>query len=166
MGLLNLALEVVLRKKPIAAMSVPAVTRRSLYPAPFAKHMQGRTKRKLGDLFALSNFGVNLTQLAPGAASALFHQHTTQDEFIYILEGSPTLLLGEETFLLTPGECMGFKAGTHAAHQLVNRSNEVVVYLEIGDRSANDEANYPNDDLKATLTDGNWVFTHKDGTPY
>ncbi len=163
----NIAPEIVLREKPIAAISVPAATGRTLYPAPFAKQVRGRTKRKLGDVFALSNFGVNLTQLAPGAASALFHQHTTQDEFIYILEGSPTLLLGEEAFLLAPGECMGFKAGTHAAHQLINQSNETVTYLEIGDRSANDKAHYPNDDLTAILNnEGNWVFTHKDGTPY
>ena len=59
------------------------------YPAPFAKCMQGREKRALVDLFGLSNFGVNLTQLAPAAASSLRHAHSQQDEFIYILSGEP-----------------------------------------------------------------------------
>ena len=33
--------------------------------------MAGREKRPLGDLFGLTNFGVKLTRLAPGALSAL-----------------------------------------------------------------------------------------------
>jgi uncharacterized cupin superfamily protein len=48
----------------------------------------------------------------------------------------------------------------------VNRSDADVVYLEIGDRTPGDSAAYPDDDLAAELTDGQWRFTHKDGTPY
>ena len=129
--------------------------------------MEGRTKRKLGEHFGLTNFGVNLTQLAPGSISALFHHHLKQDEFVYILQGSPTLLFGEEEFTLQPGDCIGFKAGTGMAHQLVNRSAEPVVYIEVGDKTAGDEVDYPNDDLKATqLSGGSWALTHKDGRPY
>jgi uncharacterized cupin superfamily protein len=67
---------------------------------------------------------------------------------------------------LAPGMCAGFKAGTGNAHQLLNRSNEEVQYLEMGDRSLGDAAFYPDDDLQALLVDGNWRFTHKDGEPY
>ncbi|WP_225902720.1 cupin domain-containing protein [Pseudanabaena sp. PCC 6802] len=140
---------------------------KTIYPEPYASSVKGRLKRKLGDVFGLTNFGVNLTHLSPGAMSALAHSHSKQDEFIFVLEGTPTLILGEEEFVLNPGDCYGFKAGTGVAHHLVNRSNEEVTYLEIGDRAEGDEVEYPNDDLKATqLTNGVWKMTHKDGRPY
>lgn len=156
-------------KAPVSvpALEVPPRTRPSLYPEPFASRMVGREKRPLGDFFGLSNFGINLTRLGPGAMSALRHAHATQDEFVYILEGQPTLITDEGETRLAPGMCSGFKAGTGNGHQLVNRSDSDVLYLEIGDRSAGDSASYPDDDLLAVLgSDGKWQFLHKDGTPY
>lgn len=139
----------------------------SSYPPAFARRMQGRLKRPLGDPFGLTHFGVNLTRLEPGAQSALMHAHDRQDEFIYVLEGTPTLRYGSEEMLLSPHMCAGFPAGTGLGHQLINRSQQPVSYLEIGDRTPGDRASYPEDDLYATLDDnGRWLFTHRDGTPY
>jgi len=154
--------------RPIAikASDAPARTKPSNYPEPFASRMAGRQKRPLGDLFGLTNFGVNLTRLAPNAVSALRHAHTLQDEFIYILQGHPTLYTDEGCTQLSPGMCAGFKAGTGNGHHLSNETSEDVLYLEIGDRTPGDEGSYPDDDLKALLEDGLWKFVHKDGTPY
>ena len=154
--------------RPIAikASDAPARTKPSNYPEPFASRMAGRQKRPLGDLFGLTNFGVNLTRLAPNAVSALRHAHTKQDEFIYILQGHPTLHTDEGRTQLSPGMCAGFKAGTDNGHHLINETLEDVLYLEIGDRTPGDEGSYPDDDLKALLEDGLWKFVHKDGTPY
>lgn len=150
----------------IVAATSPARTKPSNYPEPFASQMANREKRPLGDLFGVKNFGVNLTTLAPGGVSALLHRHSKQDEFVYVLEGEPTLVTDAGEMLLKPGMCAGFPA-QGVAHQLVNRTNAVVVYLEIGDRTPGDEGSYPADDLKATLdASGKWVFTHKDGTSY
>ena len=156
------------QQPPIAllAADVPARTKPSVYPEPFASRMAGREKRVLGDLFGLANFGVNLTRLAPDASSALRHAHAKQDEFIYVLEGRPTLHTDEGRRTLAPGMCAGFKAGTGNGHRLINETSEVVVYLEVGDRSTGDTVVYPDDDLKATLVDGQWRFCHKDDTPY
>ncbi|MGY4516259.1 cupin domain-containing protein [Lysobacter sp. HA18] len=150
----------------IAAAAAPERVVPSVYPEPFASRMAGRVKRPLGSLFGLSNFGVNLTRLAPGAVSALRHAHALQDEFVYVLEGTPTLVTNRGSTLMSPGMCAGFKAGTGDAHHLVNESENDVVYLEVGDRTPGDSASYPDDDLVATGTAGNWRFTHKDGTPY
>ena len=141
-------------------------TKQSNYPEPFASRMEGREKRPLGDLFGLSNFGVNLTRLLPGACSALRHAHAKQDEFIYILHGHPILRTDAGETQLSPGMCAGFKAGTGDGHHLVNRTSEEVSYLEVGDRSAGDSAVYPDDDLLATLVEGKWQFAHKNGSPY
>ena len=154
--------------RPIAlvAAAAPPRAKPSNYPEPFASRVAGRVKRPLGDLFGLTNYGVNLTRLAPGALSALRHAHTKQDEFVYILEGAPTLVTDAGRKRLEPGMCAGFKAGTGDAHHLVNETAEDVVYLEIGDRTPGDGATYPDDDIAAAVVDGRWRFTRKDGTPY
>lgn len=154
--------------RPVAIVAADAAPRTKLsnYPEPFASRMAGRVKRQLGDVFELTNFGVNLTRLAPGSVSALRHAHSRQDEFIYILEGRPTLHTDEGRTQLAPGMCAGFKGGSGNAHHLVNETGEDVVYLEIGDRLPGDEGSYPDDDLIAEMIDGTWSFRHKDGRPY
>jgi uncharacterized cupin superfamily protein len=150
----------------LAAAAAPPRTKPSNYPEPFFSRMGKREKHPLGDLFGLKNFGVNLTRLKPGGESALLHRHSKQDEFVYIIEGNPTLVTDRGDVALAPGMCAGFAAGG-IAHQLVNRSNGDVVYLEIGDRTPGDDGTYPADDLKAVLgPDSRWQFTHKDGRPY
>jgi uncharacterized cupin superfamily protein len=153
-------------KVAVYATDVPPRTKPSNYPEPFASRMLGREKRQLGDFFGITNFGVNLTRLAPHSISALRHAHSKQDEFIYILQGHPILHTDEGRTQLAPGMFAGFRAASGNAHQLINESSEEVVYLEIGDRTPGDEGTYPDDDLKAELIEGKWRFTHKDGTPY
>jgi uncharacterized cupin superfamily protein len=123
-------------------------------------------KHPLGSIFGLSRFGVNLTRLAPGAASSLRHAHSKQDEFVYVLEGRPTLHSDDGKVTLEPGVYAGFAAGTGNAHSLINETEANVLYLEIGDRTEGDTVSYPDDDLCARFVDGRWIFTRKDGTPY
>lgn len=150
----------------VIAAEAPARTKPSNYPAPFAARMAGRVKRPLGDLFGLRNFGVNVTMLRPGAASALHHVHSRQDEFIYVVEGEPTLLTNHGETHLRPGMVAGFPAGG-TPHHLENRTDRDCVILEIGDRTPGDTASYPDDDLQAVLgPDGAWHFARKDGTPW
>jgi uncharacterized cupin superfamily protein len=155
-------------QSPVAvhAADTPEKVFRSAYPEPFASRIKGRRKHALGDVFGLTNFGVNLARLAPGAHSSMRHAHANQDEFIYILNGRPTLHTDEGHTQLEPGMCAGFKAGTGNAHHLINNTDEEVVYLEVGDRTPGDQGSYPDDDLGAQLVEGRWIFTHKDGTPY
>ncbi len=155
-------------RAPVAviAAEVAPPQRQTSYPEPFASWMAGRVKRRLGDAFGLSNFGVNLTRLAPGGISALRHAHSKQDEFVYVLEGTPTLLTDDGETVLGPGYCAGFRAGG-SSHQILNRTNSEVVYLEVGDRTVGDQVTYPDDDLRAEQrADGSWAFKHKDGMPY
>ena len=134
----------------------------SNYPEEFKAFVAGRSKKRLGDAAGLQNFGVNLTKLAPGSCSALRHWHTRQDEFIYILSGEIILVTDEGEQILTPGTAAGFPAGVADGHHLINRSNSEAVYLEIGDRTPNDEVIYPDDDLIAKNSPNGWVFTRKD----
>jgi uncharacterized cupin superfamily protein len=155
-------------KVPVAivASNAPVRAKATSYPEPFASRVAGREKRPLGDVFGLTNFGVNLTRLAPNAVSSIRHAHARQDEFVYILEGHPTLHTDEGRTRLAPGMCAGFKAGTGNAHHLLNETSEDVVYLEVGDRTPGDAGTYPDDDLQVVRVDGKWHYAHKDGTPY
>tara|TARA_R110002074_G_scaffold105660_2_gene228225 strand:+ start:525 stop:1010 length:486 start_codon:yes stop_codon:yes gene_type:complete len=154
--------------KPIAlgAIDVPPRTKPSNYPEPFASRMAKREKRQLGDFFGLTKFGVNLTRIAPGGETALLHVHTLQEEFVFVLEGNPTLVTDSGETQLSPAMCAGFPPNG-VAHHLVNRTDSDVFILEVGDRPVGDEGSYPNDDIEATMgEDGQWQFVHKDGTPY
>ena len=151
----------------LAAAAAPPRARPSTYPAGFAARVAAREKRPLGNLFGLTNFGVNLVRLPPGAISALRHAHAKQDEFVYVLAGHPLLRTDAGDTPLAPGMCAGFRAGSGDAHQLVNPTAADVVYLEVGDRTAGDVVTYPDDDLTAVFgDDGAWRYLHRNGTPY
>src|SRR5262245_55267535 len=142
-------------EKPVAvdAGKLEALPKKTMYPQPFAALMDKREKMVLGDLFGLRSFGVNRTKLKPGSLSALGHSHTVQDEFIYILEGEPVLVTDAGETQLKPGMCAGFNGGSGNGHQLVNKTERDVIYLEIGDRLPGDAVLYPDDDLMA-VSDG------------
>ena len=152
--------------KPINVTSVDTRSG-STYPTQFRSEVEARSKRVLGDLFGLTNYGVNLVELQPGAWSAQRHWHTEEDEFVYVVAGELTLVTDDGEQLMSPGMVIGFPAGENNGHHLVNNSGATASYLEIGDRRADDECNYPDIDL-ALKADGSGghVFTNKDGDPY
>lgn len=150
----------------VRALDVSQPLIKTGYPEPFASLVAGREKRRLGDEFGLTNYGVNLCKLNPGALSSIRHSHSVEDEFVYVLQGSPTLITNSGSTVLSPGMCAGFKAGNGDAHHLRNDSSGEVWYLEVGDRSDDDQVVYPDDDLALQDQNGLLVFTHKNGEPY
>jgi len=136
------------------------------YPEPFRKVVAGRARKRLGLAAGLDQFGVNLTTLKPGAASALRHWHEREDEFVYILEGEVVLIEDGGETVLKPGDAAGFKANNRNGHHLVNKSTRDAVYLEIGTRSKHERAEYPDVDLVAISDEKGERYTHKNGEPY
>jgi uncharacterized cupin superfamily protein len=138
----------------------------SIYPAPFGDKLAGREKRALGDALQLTQFGVNLVTLAPGSWSSQRHWHAKEDEFIYVLEGEVTLVTDAGEKLLGRGMAAGFPAGRADGHHLINRSDGPVLYLEVGMRMENEEAQYSDIGMLARKEGGRFVFTRKNGEPY
>ena len=99
-----------------------------------------------------------------GGADRLRHWHIREDEFVWVVDGELTLVTdaGEQT--LGPGMAAGFPAGVADGHHLVNRTCRPALYLEVGDRSPEDEVHYPDHDLFVARRD--FVFRHKNGEPY
>lgn len=138
----------------------------TIYPDQFKSRVQGRARRVLGDVAGLTQFGVNLTTLKPGAASALRHWHEVEDEFVFVVEGELTLVEDTGETLLKPGDAAGFKGGVANGHHLVNKSSRDAVYLEIGTRAPADHAHYPDDDLDLERNADKYTLKHKSGEPY
>ncbi len=150
--------------KRIDPSKVPPVIG-TLYPPPFDEPCRSRERRRLGDAAGLTQFGVNLLRLPPGAASSQRHWQTLSDEFVYVISGEVVLLTDAGEEVLCPGDCAGFKAGEPDGHHLQNRSDREAVVLEVGSRRpAEDGADYPDIDLK--IAPGTTRYLHKDGTPY
>ena len=139
--------------------------RTTIYPAPFNQGFDKRGKRALTEALGLTQFGINLTTLEPGGQSAHRHWHAAEDEAIYVVEGTLTLVTDDGEHILTPGMMAGFPAGLANGHHLINRGSEPGTYLEMGTRARDDDVIYSDIDLQLTKRDGQSRFTRKTGEP-
>jgi uncharacterized cupin superfamily protein len=142
------------------------VDRRTNYPAPLDRVVIGRERKRLGNAIGLDQFGVNLTTLKPGAASALRHWHHNEDEFVYMLEGELVLIEDGGETVLKPGDAAGFKANAANGHHLVNKAGRDAVYLEIGTRAEHERVDYSDADLVMIRDETGSRYTRKDGSRY
>ena len=149
-----------MKKRIVASELTPVVG--TLYPSPYDLPCRARERTKLGDAAGLSQFGVNLLRLPPGAWSSQRHWHTREDEFVYVLSGEVVLVTDGGEEVLRAGDAAGFPAGDTNGHCLQNRSNADALVLEIGTRVSGETAYYSDIDMVAQ-SDG---YTHRDGTPY
>lgn len=147
--------------------SVPTHERTS-YPPQYAGMVKGRLKKSLGDAGGLTQFGVNLTRLKPGAASAHRHWHKNEDEFVCMLEGEATLVEDDKETPLRAGDAAAFRAGAAVGHHLVNRSLRDAVFIEVGMRAQDDVVTYtdPGVDMLMVKEGGRSIARHRNGAPY
>jgi uncharacterized cupin superfamily protein len=136
------------------------------YPGSLAECVRGRSYQRLTEAAGLTQFGVNICRLQPGAASSIRHWHKNEDEFVMMLEGELILIENEGETVMRPGDCAGFKAGVANGHHLVNRSCKVAALLVIGTRAKYETAHYPDVDLHFVRDASGSRYTHKDGTAY
>ena len=150
---------------PVLDPSTVEARRGTGYPPPYDAGFEGRLKRKLTERLGLTQFGVNLVTLEPGAMSSQRHWHAHEDEFVYVLQGPITLVTDQGEQQLATGMVAGFPAGVPNGHHLVNRTDRPVTYLEVGSRAETEVAEYPDIDLRAVKEGGAFRFTTKAGEP-
>ena len=138
----------------------------SIYPEPYASEMAGRSSLRLGEAAALTQFGVNLVTLEPGARSSLRHWHLAEDEFVMVTAGELVLLQDEGEHVLHPGDCAAWKAGDRNGHCFVNRTDAVARFLVVGSKAPREVATYSDVDLVMTVEAGTMTLTYRDGTPW
>jgi uncharacterized cupin superfamily protein len=140
--------------------------RGTVYPAEHASGFEGRVKRAMTEKLGLTQFGVNITTLEPGARSSLRHSHAQEDEFVYVLSGELTLITNDGERKLRASMAAGFPRGDGDGHHLVNNGTAPASYLEIGTRSSDDDVDYPDLDMKGVKRGGRYSFFRKNGDPY
>jgi uncharacterized cupin superfamily protein len=150
-----------MKKLDLAAISTESG---SNYPAPFDRPCLGSTWKRLGNAAGLTQFGVNLSRLAPGVWSSQRHWHSHEDEFVYVLEGELMLIEDGGETVLRAGDCATFPKGSGNGHHMINKCSAMAIYLEVGSRSPEDLTTCSDVDMKSSNADGR--FVHKDGRPY
>ena len=135
------------------------------YPDPYGQQFDDRAQVRLGDPAGLTQFGVNLVRLEPGAMSSLRHWHEKQDEFLVVTEGTCTLVDDTGETALTPGECAAFPAGDANGHHIVNRSDETTAFVVVGTRTETEVGYYSDIDMMVTVDASGMNFTRKNGDP-
>jgi uncharacterized cupin superfamily protein len=138
----------------------------TLYPPPFDEPCLSRERTKLGDAARLTQFGVNLLRLPPGAWSSQRHWQTLSDEFVYVLSGEVVLVTDGGEEVMRAGDAAGFRAGDPNGHCLQNRSDLDALVIEVGSRIKDDGAHYSDIDMLAPAGGKPSTYTRKDGTPY
>ena len=136
------------------------------YPAPFNKAVDGRSRKRLGRAAVLTQFGVNICTLKPGAASSQRHWHEEEDELVYVLQGEVVLREDNGETVLKPGDAVAWKAGVPDGHCLINRSDRDAVFIEVGTRAAADRAYYSDIDMMVVRNEKGARYTRKNGEPY
>jgi uncharacterized cupin superfamily protein len=149
----------------IDASKVPVKTG-SIYPEPYASMMKGRSSLRLGDAGGLTQFGVNLVTLDPGALSSLRHWHQNEDEFVMVTEGECTLVQDAGETVMRPGDCAAFPAGLSDGHHFVNRTDQVARFLVVGTKAPREVATYSDVDFRVEIEGGKARFTYKDGSDW
>jgi uncharacterized cupin superfamily protein len=138
----------------------------TIYPTVLAGEVQGRSNVALGNIFGLTQFGANITTLKPGAWSSHRHAHAQEDELLLALEGEMVIVDNHGRHPFRSGMVAGFKAGSGNAHKVINETDTPVRFLVIGTRSKTESVDYPDVDMKAEKTGGNYLVTRKDGSSF
>ncbi|WP_172296628.1 cupin domain-containing protein [Pseudoruegeria sp. HB172150] len=145
---------------------IPAEPKRLPWPAPFNTGIGPGTHRNLGDPGGLTQFGVHLETLAPGARSTHRHWHAQQDEMIYLLDGELTVTEDDGDHIIRPGDAACWPAGAPNGHAMRNHTGAPATYLVIGARRDGESVTYSDIDLKLVRPEGGTArFTRADGSP-
>jgi uncharacterized cupin superfamily protein len=138
----------------------------SIYPEPYNGQMAGRSSRRLGEYAGLTQFGVNLVMLDPGAVASLRHWHLKEDEFAMVVSGDLILVEDEGETPMTVGDCAAWKAGVANGHRFVNRSAAPASFLVIGTKHSDEIASYSDVDMMIHVNGGSPRFKHYDGSDW
>jgi uncharacterized cupin superfamily protein len=88
--------------------------------APFGRH------------FGLRHIGIHHERLPPGRRTSYPHAESAEEEFVYVLEGTPDVWLDGTLHRLRPGDGVGFPLGTGQCHTFINNTETEARLLVVG----------------------------------
>ena len=90
--------------------------------------------------------GASLWKVPPGEAAYPYHFHYSDEELVIVLSGQPSLRTPDGIRELKEGEALRFPLGEEGAHQILNRTEETVIFLAISSHGRPDVVVYPDSD--------------------
>lgn len=114
-----------------------------------------RLNKSLGDAVGLKNIGVHIITVQPERLSTEFHVHLFEEECIYVISGHGTATIGTDSHAIGPGDFIGCPLNG-VAHSMKAEGSEPLVCLVVGQRLAQDVADYPNLKKRLYRNNGEW----------
>lgn len=98
----------------------------------------------VGKLLGLEKIGIHIETLPPGRRTSWPHAESDEEEFAFVISGTPQVWVDGNVYDLVAGDFVAFPAGTGIAHTFLNNSQNDVVLLVGGERSKpGNKINYP-----------------------
>lgn len=112
----------------------------------------------LGRALGLTRIGIHHERLLPGRRLSYPHAESAEEEFVYVLEGSPHVWINGNLHALMPGDAVAFPAGTGICHTFINNSNEEVRLLVVGEANKpENRIHYPLNPIYETTREDRWI---------
>lgn len=112
----------------------------------------------LGYRLGLTRLGIHHERLLPGRRMSYPHAESAEEEFVYVLEGTPDAWINGELFRLKPGDAVAFPAGTGICHTFINNSDQEARFIVVGE--ANKDENriyYPKNAVYEATREDRWL---------
>ncbi len=94
--------------------------------------------------FKLTHLGIHHERLMPGRRTSWPHAEADEEEFVFVIEGTPDLWLDGHLRRLKPGDGVGFPSHTGIAHTIINNTEKDVRLMVVGEPSRRAaRINYP-----------------------
>jgi uncharacterized cupin superfamily protein len=111
----------------------------------------------LGRALGLTRIGIHHERLPPGRRTSYPHAESAEEEFVYVLDGTPDVWLDGALHRLRPGDAVGFPAGTGLAHTFLNNTDAEVRLLVVGEHARpGNRLLYPRNPEQRPLRDDWW----------
>src|SRR5438309_84349 len=101
--------------------------------------------------------GMSVYELPPGQAIGPYHFEWTDEEWLIVLAGRPTLRTPEGERTLDPGDTVCFPAGPDGAHHTRNDTDELVRVALLSTKNEFGIAEYPDSDKVGVWAGGELV---------
>jgi uncharacterized cupin superfamily protein len=127
----------------------------SHYPDSSELHSIGAP---LGRALGLTRLGIHHERLLPGRRTSYPHAESAEEEFVFVIEGTPDVWIDGHLHSLKPGDSVAFPAGTGICHTFINNTEQEVRLLVVGEAAKpENRVRYPMNEAHEATRQDRWV---------
>jgi len=112
----------------------------------------------VGEKLGLTRIGIHHLRVPPGRRISYPHAESAEEEFVFVIAGTPDAWIDGVLHPLVPGDSVAFPAGTGICHTFLNNTTEEVRLLVIGETSKTENRiRYPLNPEREAIRPDRWV---------